>query len=139
MKRFGWRAWLGVLAIFVLGAVVGGSAAAWVGGKLIRERLNAPASAPGAADRTAARIAAELSATLELTPELSARVQQLLDESAANMKDIRARAVQEARREVRASARRIAAELPAEERAEFYRIIGRRFERLGMPSPVGEE
>ena len=139
MKRFGWRAWLGALAIFVLGVAAGGSATVWIGGSVIRQRLNAPASAPGAADRTAARIAAELSESLDLTPELSARVQQLLNDSASNLKDIRARAVQEARAEVRDSARKIAAELSPEKRVEFYRIIARRFERLGMPAPAPEK
>lgn len=127
-----WRAWLVAGAIFILGAAVGAAGMAWVGVRVVRRALRAPVSAVGPADRAAARIGAQLQEELALTPEQAARVQAILNQSAANLKAVRARAAREAGAELRASTALIAAELPPEKRAEFYRIIVRRFDRLGL-------
>ncbi|HVU36056.1 MAG TPA: hypothetical protein VHE61_21625 [Opitutaceae bacterium] len=136
MKAIGWRGWLVALAIFVLGAGVGVTSTVMVGKRMLRHLLQAPVDARGPADRAAARAAADLTTELGLTPEQSQRVQQILEDSARSLKTIRRQAVIEAARELRASSARIAAELPPEKRAGFYRVIGQRFRRLGLaPSP----
>ena len=132
------RGWLVASAIFLLGLVVGGAGVGYTGVHLLRQRLQAPTDEPGPADRAALRIGADLVASLDLSPPEAAAVQQMLNESAGRLKQIRARAAAEAVDELRASTRRIAADLPPEKRPEFYRIIARRFERLGLPAPAGE-
>ena len=133
------RAWLVAAAIFVSGIAVGGAGTAWVGLRVLRHALRAPATAPGFADRAAGRIAAELTSTLKLTPDQSLRVHAILERSAGNLKAIRARAGAEAAAELRDSTTQLVADLPAEKRAEFYRLIARRYERLGLPAPTPEE
>lgn len=133
-----WRGWLAAIAIFVLGAATGGAGMTWVGIRVVRRALAAPASAPGLADRAAAQIGADLAKSLELTPEQAARVQAILDTSAARLKDIRVNAARNAAAEVRTSTAQIAAELPAEKRAALYRVMARRFERFGGRAPPPE-
>jgi hypothetical protein len=135
MKRFPWRGWLVAIAIFVLGVAVGGAGVTWAGIRAVRQALQAPAGERGAADRAAKRIGADLTKRLQLTPEMSARVQAILDQSATNLKSVRAQAAARAADELRMSTERIAAELPPEKHAEFYRVIARRYERLGLQPP----
>lgn len=134
-----WRGWLVAAAIFVLGIAVGGAGTVMIGARLFRQSLQNPAGARGPADRAAARIGADLTETLQLTPEQSARVQRILNESAANLKAVRLRAGIQAAVELRASTQRLLAELPPEKHAEFHRIIARRFERLGLQPPLPEK
>src|SRR5205807_1004665 len=105
---------------------------------LLRHAFRAPASAQGFADRAAQRIAAELTSSLKLTPEQSLRVHEILERSAGNLKGIRTRATADAEKELRSSTAQIAADLPPEKRAEFYHLIARRFERLGLSAPTPE-
>lgn len=130
MKALRWRGWLAALAIFVLGSACGAAGMAWMGRRMLRELLQSPASEVGPADRAAARIGAELTKELKLTPDEAARVQALLDESAGRLKAVRVDAAQRALAELRASTERIAAVLPPEKRAEFYRLSARRSEWL---------
>jgi len=133
------RAWLVAAAIFVLGVAVGGAGTAWVGLRVLRHALRAPAAAQGFADRAAQRIATELTSTLKLTPDQSLRVHAILERSAGTLKAIRARASAEAVAELRNSTAQLAADLPPEKRAEFYRLMARRYERFGLPAPTPEE
>lgn len=134
-----WRAWLAAISIFVLGLAVGAAGTVWLGTRVIRRAFQAPAASTTAAERAAARIGAELADELALTPAQAARVQAILNDSAANLRAVRMRALAEARAELRDSTARIAAELPPEKHAEFYRIIARRFHRLGMEPPTAAE
>ena len=131
-----WKAWILAAAILVLGIALGASTTMWWGTRVLRRALHAPVDAPGLADRAAARIGADLTEELHLTAEEAARVQSILDESAANLKTVRARAGAEAAQELRRSTQEIAAALPAAKRAELYRVLSRRFERLGLKSPA---
>lgn len=130
------RAWLVAGAIFISGVAVGGAGMAWMGMRLLRQALQTPASAPGPADRAATRIGDDLTRTLRLTPEESDRVQAILDQSAARLKNLRVQVAADARNELRTSTEKIAAELPPEKRPEFYRLIARRYERLGFSPPT---
>lgn len=123
------------IAIFLLGIAVGGAGMTWAGIRAVRQALQAPAGERGAADRAAKRIGADLTKTLELTPEMSARVQAILNQSATNLRAVRAQARVKAAEELLMATERIAAELPPEKHAEFYRVIGRRYERLGLQPP----
>jgi hypothetical protein len=90
-------------------------------------------------DRAAERIARDLSLSLKLTPEQSLNVRTILEHSAANLKGIRARAGIDATAELRDSTSKLAASLPEDKRDEFYRLIARRYERLGLPVPTREK
>jgi allophanate hydrolase subunit 2 len=130
-----WRGWLMAGAIFILGVAVGSAGMAWTGMRVVRRALQAPMNTTGPADRAAVRIGADLTKTLQLNPEQSARVQTILEESAANLKRMRARVALSAAAELRTATERIAAELPAEKHAELYRVIAKRYERLGLRAP----
>lgn len=131
------RGWLAALALFILGVAVGAAGTGWLGLRAVRRAFQAPVGAVGPADRAAARIGADLTEELALTPEQSARVQAILNDSAANLKAVRADARIAAVAELRAATDRIAAALPPEMRAALDRIIARRYERLGLtPPPV---
>lgn len=130
-----WRGWLVASAIFVLGVAFGSAGTAWVGVRVVRRALHAPLNEEGPADRAAARIGADLTKTLELTPDQSARVQAVLDQSATRLKAVRVQAALRAAAELRRTTERIAAGLPPEKQAEFYRVIARRYERLGLRPP----
>ena len=130
-----WRAWLVAAAIFVLGLAAGIAGTTWTGLRIFRQNLQNPGSNRGLADRAAERIGADLTETLKLNAAESTRVQTMLDQSAANLKALRVRGALMAAAELRASFERIAATLPPEKRAEFYRVIAQRYERLGLPPP----
>ena len=138
MNRITRRGWLVAAAIFVLGMAVGGTSTAWFGIRAAKRVLQSPASTPGLADRAAQRIGADLTDTLKLTPEQSTNVQAVLNESAANLKAIRAQAAAQAAAELKAATQRIVALLPPEKHTEFYREIGKRYERLGLRPPQPE-
>lgn len=130
-----WRGWLVAAAIFLLGVAVGGAGTMALGVRAFRKAMQSPATTRGMADRAVARIGADLTESLQLNPEQSARVQAVLDASAAKMKAIRVEAASRAIAELRASTDLIAAELPAEKHGDLYRVVGRRFERLGLEPP----
>lgn len=134
-----WRGWLVASSIFVLGIAVGATGTTWIGARAIRRALQAPIAASGPADRAAARIGADLKESLQLTPDQAARLQTILDASATRMKEIRIRAALQVGLELRRSTAQLAAELPPEKRPEFYRVIARRFERLGLRPPLPPE
>lgn len=136
MNSSRWRGWLVAGVIFVLGVAVGGAGTAWFGIRAFRQAMRAPASATGPADRAAARIGADLTKELKLTPEQAARVQAILDQSAANMKAVRVQATTQVAAELRAAARKIVIELPPEKRREFFRVMGKRYQRLGLQAPA---
>lgn len=131
-----WRGWLVAGAIFLLGLAVGGAGTVVIGVRLFRQAMRNGPENRTLADRAAARIGADLAETLQLTPAEAARVQALLNESTANLKAVRVQAAAQAAAELRASTEKIAATLPPEKRAEFYRVIQRRFDRLGLPAPA---
>jgi hypothetical protein len=130
-----WRGWLAAVAIFVFGAAIGCAGTMWFGVRALRQSLQAPIGSRGIADRAAERIGAELTKKLQLTPAESARVRAILDESAGRLKALRGQVALQAIAELRASNEKIAAELPPEKRAEYYRIVAQRYERLGLPAP----
>lgn len=131
-----WRGWLVAAAIFVLGVAAGAAGTVVIGVRMFRQSMQNPADGRGPADRAAARIGADLTETLQLTPEQASQVQQILNESAANLKAIRVHAGLQAAAELRDSSGRLLATLPPEKHAEFHRIISRRFERLGLQPPL---
>lgn len=126
------RGWLAALTIFALGVAVGGAGTAWLGARLLKNWVQSPASARGAADRMADRLGEDLTRELALTPEEAARVRALLEESAAAMKRIRVRTALDVAAELRASAQRLQAVLPAEKHAALRRVLAQRHERLGV-------
>jgi len=138
MSESRWRGWLVAAAIFVLGVGVGGAGMAWVGVRLVRHALVNPGSGRGLADRATGRIGADLTANLNLTPEESAQVQAILTQSTTNLRTVRQNAAAQATAEFRSAAQRIAATLPKEKRVEFYRLISRRYKRLGLVAPQSE-
>ena len=133
------RAWLAAGAIFVFGLAAGGAGTAWAGVRYLRQALQNPAGARGFADRAADRNGAQLTDQLDLTPEESARVQAALDQSAANLKAIRAQAALRVGLELRATNQRILATLPPAKHAAYFRIIAQRYERLGLTPPDPEK
>ncbi|PTY08711.1 hypothetical protein DB347_03820 [Opitutaceae bacterium EW11] len=138
MSAFQWRGWLVALAIFILGTAVGATVMASFGIRAFRRAMQAPEARIGFADRAAARMGADLKTHLNLTPEEAEQVQALLNESARNMRALRVRMAAQAAAELRASTARIAASLPPEKRPEFYRLIAKRYHRLGLPAPTPE-
>lgn len=139
MSPIRWRGWLVAALIFALGLAVGSAGTALWGVRYLRRALQASTQTSGPADRAAARIGAELKAELALTPEEAERVQAILNESAGNLKSVRARAALQAGAELRAATRRIAAALPPEKQAGLHRIIARRYQRLGLTPPKALE
>lgn len=135
MNRPRLRAWFAALALVLLGVAVGAAGTGWLGLRAIRRAVQAPAGAVGPADRAAARIAADLTNELALTPEQSAQVQTILNQSATNLKAIRADAMTAAAAELRATTERIATALPPEKHAALHRVLARRYERLGLTPP----
>ena len=133
-----WRGWLVAAAIFVLGVGVGGAGMAWAGIRVFRHVLQNPASNRGAAERAIERIGADLTRSLKLNADESAQVETILSQSATNLKGVRTQAATQATAELRAAAQRIAAILPPEKRAKFYRLIAQRYRRFGAPSPQPE-
>ncbi len=134
-----WRGWLVAAAIFILGLAVGSAGTIWIGVRIVRQRLMAPIDIPARADRAAARIGADLTRALDLTPNQSARIEAVLDESTLKLKAVRIHARTEAIAELRVATARIAAELPPEKRPKFYRLIGQRLRRLGLPASLIEQ
>ena len=134
MNGLRWRGWLAAIAIFLLGVGVGTAGTAWVGARMIRNAILNPSPTHTLADRAAERIGADLTKNLALTPQESAQVQAVLAQSATNLKAMRVQVAAQTRTELRAAARRIAELLPPEKRADFYRLVTRRYERLGLTS-----
>jgi deoxyribodipyrimidine photolyase-like uncharacterized protein len=134
-----WRAWLAAAAIFVLGVGVGGAGMAWAGIRVFRHALQNPGATRGFAERATERVGADLTKALKLTPEESAQVQTILAQTATNLKSVRLQAATQVSTEVRATVQRIAATLPREKRVEFYRLVARRYERLGLPAPQPDQ
>jgi hypothetical protein len=134
-----WRGWLVAGAIFLLGVAAGGAGMTWAGIQVFRQRMQNPASTRGMADRAAERIGADLKKSLQLSAEESAQVQAILNQSAVNLKAIRVQAATQAAAELRASTVQIARTLPVEKRREFYRLIAKRFGRLGLSAPQPEQ
>lgn len=134
-----WRGWVVAAAIFVLGVGVGGAGMAWAGIRVFRHALQNPNAGRGLADRAAERIGSELTKNLKLTPEESAQVRTILAETTGKLKAVRVQAAAQAGAEFRAAAQRIAAALPREKRAEFYRLVARRYERMGLTVPAPDE
>lgn len=133
-----WKAWVAALALFVSGIGVGGAVTAWVGLRDVREGVRGNGPGRGMGQRAVETIRRDLTRELELTAEESARVQVILDQSAARIRLLRLQAARQAAGELRASARQIAEELPPEKRAEFRRIMAKRFQRLGV-DPADKE
>jgi len=134
MSALRWRGWLAAIAIFLLGVGVGTAGTAWVGARMIRNAIMNPTPNRTLADRAAERIGADLTKNLALSPQESAQVQAVLAQSATNLKALRVQVAVQTRTEFRAAARRIADLLPPEKRADFYRLVSRRYERLGLTS-----
>tara|TARA_R110002050_G_scaffold147010_1_gene272608 strand:- start:206 stop:649 length:444 start_codon:yes stop_codon:yes gene_type:complete len=138
MKPTKGRAWLIAGLIFVLGVLVGVAGTTWVGTRLVKRALRAFPEGAGLAERAADRIGRNLTDELDLTEAESARVAIELDQTVARLREIRVDAGTQLRAELKRAIRRIAQTLPREKRAAFYRRIGERFERLGLPAPSAE-
>ncbi len=131
-----WRAWGAAAAVFCLGITVGGAGMVWFGARALRARLQSgPEAWPAQSERVVHRIQTDLDKSLALTPEESARVEATLREASGKMRAIRTRAFMQARQELRAAIRKIAASLPPEKRDGFHRLVVSRYERLGLPPP----
>lgn len=133
--RASWRAWLLAAGFLVLGAAIGGAAVTMIGIRKFRQTLRDPSAGPGLAERAVERIGSDLTQSLSLTPEQSARVKERLGVSAGKMRALRMEFVQNARDEIRAALRDIARDLPPDKRAEFRRLVIRRYEKLGLQAP----
>ena len=127
-----WRGWLVAAAIFVLGVGVGGAGMAWAGVRVFRQALQNPGNSRSLPERAANRIAADLTKNLKLSPEESAQVRTILAQSTADLKVIHIRASTQVTAELRGTMEHIATVLPLEKRADFYRIIARRYKWLGV-------
>lgn len=134
-----WRGWIVAAAIFVLGFAAGCACTLWIGGRIVRHRLIAPPETPSLAERAASRIGADLTKNLDLTPEQSKRVQAILDQTAARLKEVRIHARQDAVAEFRNATSRIANELPPDKRREFRQMIIQRLRRLGLPAQTTDQ
>jgi hypothetical protein len=132
-----WRGWFVAVGILLFGIAIGAAGVSWAGVRLFRETLR-NAGERGFAERTVTRIGADLTATLQLTDGESARVRAILDESATRLKTVRAQAAAQAVTELRIASQRIAAELPPGKRAEYRRLLFKRYERLGLPPPLDQ-
>lgn len=130
-----WRGWLLAILIFSLGAAVGGSAVTLLGIRFLRRTFQSPVANRGLADLAARRVGEDLADALKLTPEQTAQVQSILNDSATQLKTIRAQAALQVAAELRGSTERIASALPPEKHDELYRVIGKRYERLGLTPP----
>jgi predicted esterase YcpF (UPF0227 family) len=139
MNGLRWRGWLAAVAIFLLGVGLGGAGATWVGMRIVRNAILNPSRPHSLADRAAERIGADLTKNLQLTPEQSAQVQSVLAQSATNLKAMRVQVATQTRNEMRSAAKQIAALLPPEKRAEFYRLMAKRYDRLGLTAPAPGE
>lgn len=133
-----WRGWVVAIAIFVLGVGVGAAGMAWGGIGYFRHILQNPAANRGLAEPAIKRIDADLTKSLHLTEEESAQVHTILNEAATALKGVRAQAATQAAAELHTVAQRIAAILPPEKRAKFYRLIAQRYRRFGAAPPVPE-
>lgn len=131
-----WRGWLVAGAIFLLGVAAGAAGVTFLGIRAIRQGFNRPASARGLADRAAERIGVDLTKNLQLNPQESAQIQAILNESAANLKALRVQVATQAAAELDATTKRIAALLPPEKHAEFYRVMERRYQQMGLSPPT---
>jgi hypothetical protein len=130
-----WKAWLAAAAIFVLGLCIGGAGMAWAGIHVFRRALLNPPAGRGLADRAAERIGTELRRSLDLTPAEDASIQGILADTTKNLKAVRTQATAQVAAEFRSAIKRIGDALPMEKRAKFYRLVTRRYERLGLPPP----
>lgn len=122
--------------IFAIGFLLGGSFVTLYGIRLMRQAIRNPVGIRGPADRAVERIGGDLKDSLGLTPEQTARVQEILDRSASNLKGIKRDAADLAYKELERATAEIAATLPKEKHPAFYQIIVRRYERLGLPVPA---
>lgn len=123
-------------SIFVVGFLLGGSFVTLLGIRMVRQAIRNPVGIRGPADRAVERIGGDLSDSLALTPEQSARIREILERSALNLKQIKRDAAKQAYRELERATEEIAGTLPEEKLPEFYKVIGRRYERLGLPVPA---
>ncbi len=130
-----WRGWVAGGVIFVFGVAIGAGMVAWTGQRVIRQALQNSPGEIALADRAATRIGTELQGSLRLSAEEAARVRAILDQSARNLKALRVSVGGQAAAELRGAVGRIAAELPPGKRVELYRLLGRRYERLGLTPP----
>ncbi len=137
MSAFRWQAWLAALAIFVFGVAVGTAGTALLGLRSVKRTLASPSPAlspPQAVERATARVAQQLSRELELDEETEAKVRAELRKAAANIRRLRVENHRELQAEVRATASRIAAQLPPAERARMEARIVQHLRRVGLES-----
>lgn len=143
MNAFRWQAWLAALAIFVFGLAVGTAGTALLGLRSVKRTLASPspAHAPAQAiERATARVAQQLSNELQLDEETEAKIHAELRRAAANIRRLRFENHRELQAEVRATAGRIAAQLPPEERDRMEARIIQHLRRVGLepgPAPSG--
>lgn len=140
-----WRAIVAIIVIFSLGIIVGSAVTAIIGARLFKRAVMAPAHPPGPqagpnlADRATKRITADLASQLDLTPEQTQQVAFELDRMTEAMRRARADMIRDTRKELFVAIRRISVNLPQEKRAEFRRLIRKRFDRAGLPPPPENE
>lgn len=128
-----WRAWLAAGAIFVFGLAVGIAGTSLYGLRTLRRTLQPPPpNAINAVDRTGNQIVNDLVASLNLGPAEEARVRREFAQTSANLRALRAQSIRQTIAELRQFARRVAADLPPEQRAAFYNRLEHRLQRLGL-------
>lgn len=132
------RAWLAALAIFFLGLAVGGVGVIAVVHHVVRRAIQNP-GAGRFIDRATERVGNDLTRDLQLSPDDAAKVKSILADTAGNLKGIRRQSAQQVSAEIRATVRRLAEALPAEKRPELYRLVARRYEKLGLPAPLPDD
>ena len=131
-----WKVILAAFGLFAAGLVAGGLVTAKVGAHLVRKAWLAPVTARGPIDRAVERIQKKLAGELKLTDTEAAAVQAELARTAGEFKALRVDTVQKVRADVADTVRRIAAALPPEKRADFYKLVKERFARFDMAAPL---
>ncbi|HEY0966461.1 MAG TPA: hypothetical protein VGD88_03640 [Opitutaceae bacterium] len=127
-----WRAWAAAAVIFILGITVGVAGTSLYGLRVLRRAIQTPPAAGGPIDRATARIAEDLVRSLQLPPPEAQRVRAEFAQTAANIRALRTQSNRQMIAELRQGARRVAAELPPQQRAAFYNRLERRLQAIGF-------
>lgn len=141
MSAFRWQAWLAALAIFVFGVAVGTAGTALLGLRSVKRVLAAPQQSPPPAqllERATARVAQQLSRDLELDEKTEADIRAELRRAAVSIRRLRIENYRALQAEARATATRIAAQVPPEHRERVEARILLHLRRVGLepaPSP----
>lgn len=140
MTAFRWQAWLAALAIFVFGVAVGTAGTALLGLRSVKRALAAPPQTqqPGPLiENATARVARQISKDLSLDPQAEEQIRTELRRASMNIRRLRIENYRAMQAEVRATANRIAAQVPPEQRSRVETRIFQHLRRVGLePAPA---